>query len=128
MITFFDYCFYRIATTRYFQKVDPKMPWIWAFGWVSFCQTGNVLTLIDVYQIFTNSTYNYESWIWPIAIFISIINMFLLTEKKYNRLVEHYKEEKNKKIKGWGVFLYVLGSLFIYIYIGVKFFWVPVSG
>jgi hypothetical protein len=96
-LKFFDYCFYRFATTKYLQKRDPKTPYIWAFGWLSFCQLGNVLTIIDIYQIYTNTTYDAATLVWSIAIPISIINIFFITtEKKYQCLVEHYKEEKIK--------------------------------
>jgi accessory gene regulator protein AgrB len=115
-----------MATTRYLQKVDPKTPYIWAFGWISSCQLGNILTITGIYQIFTNTTLdNDKLLVWSIAIPLSIVNMFFMTtEKKYKWLVEHYKDEKNKKIKGWGVFLYVIGSMLAFGFTGTKLFWV----
>ncbi|MBR7014433.1 MAG: hypothetical protein IKI07_06190, partial [Prevotella sp.] len=38
---------------------------------------------------------------------------FLLTEKKYQELTEKYKNEKHKKMKGWGVFFYLVFSILI---------------
>ena len=111
-LKFFDYVFYRIATTKYYQKVDPKTPYIWAFGCVSFFQLGNILTIVDIYQIFTKVRFDNASLVWSISIPLSIINVFFITtEKKYKWMVEHYKNEKNKIIKGWGVFLYMIGSV-----------------
>ncbi|MDR1198829.1 MAG: hypothetical protein LBK94_07445 [Prevotellaceae bacterium] len=128
MIKFFDYCFYRIATTKYFQKVDPKTPYIWAFGWTQFCELLNILTFINIYHLFDNSRYDYEIVPILICIPLSIINVFiLLTKKKYNKSIAYYKDEKHKKLKGWGIFLYVIGSMLAFGYTGVKLFWVPVS-
>ena len=98
MKIFFEYCFYRIATTKYFKKVDSKTPWIWAFGWTSFCELLNIMTIINTYHIFNKSTYNFEFVFILICIPVYFINVFiLLTEKKYKRLLEYYKEENNKK-------------------------------
>lgn len=36
---------------------------------------------------------------------------YVYTEERYKRLEKKYKNEKNKKIKGWGVVLYVIISI-----------------
>jgi len=39
-------------------------------------------------------------------------------------MFEKYKNEKYKKLKGWGVFLYLISSVFLYFYTIAKLFWV----
>ena len=39
----------------------------------------------------------------------------LLTEKKYQELTEKYKNEKHKKLKGWGVFFYLVSSFVVWM-------------
>jgi hypothetical protein len=124
MYTFFEYCFYRIHFLYVHKKIasDPN---IYASGLVSGCQLFNVLTIINIFQIFTNSTYDgdIKFLIWSIALPIFLINYFiLLTEKKYIKLKEKYKEENNRKLKGWGVALYESLSILIYPCIRILFF------
>jgi hypothetical protein len=122
-LKFFDYVFYRLATTRYYQKVDPKTPYIWAFGLLSFFQLCNILTIVNIYQIFTHVIFDIKVLVWSIAIPLSIINIFFVTtKKKYEWAVEHYKNEKNKKIKGWGIFLYMFVSFVLFMSIRIIFF------
>ena len=107
------------------QKVDPKHPFIWASTWVTGAQLFNILTIINIYYIFTNSTYDgdIKLLVWSIVIPLCIINYFiLLTEKKYIKLKEKYKEENNRKLKGWGVALYESLSILIYPCIRILFF------
>jgi hypothetical protein len=121
MYRFFEYCFYRICFVYHKRKIDIH-PQIYSSGWVTGAQLFNILTIVDIYQIFTNTKYNATILVWSIVISLGIINSFiLLTEKKYIKLTEKYKEEKNKKIKGWGVFLYVSVSILIYPCIRIIF-------
>jgi hypothetical protein len=116
MYRFFEYCFYRIATVYIKRKID-KHPFVYACGWVTFGQLGNILTIFDIYQIFTNRILgNDKLLIWSIVLPLYIINtFFFMNEKKYKWMVEHYKEEKNRKIKGWAVFLYEIVSLLAFL-------------
>jgi hypothetical protein len=52
----------------------------------------------------------------PLYIIIYGINYFAtLTTNKYEKLVEKYKDEKHKTLKGWGILLYMVGSLALLI-------------
>ena len=128
MITFFDYCFYRISTSWYYRKIEPSTPYIWVCGQVTGCEVFNIMTLINVYHLINHSTYNFEIVFIPILIIVAMVNIFvLLTQKKYEFLIEHYKDEKHKKLKGWGVFLYVISSLFLFLFTEFKLNWIPAT-
>jgi len=108
-----------MTDSKFFKKLEKKDTHLLTSVWVTLLQLGNILTMIDIYQIYTNSTikYNYTVLVFSITIPLTIINtFFLLTEKKYKWMFEHYKEEKYKKLKGWGVFLYIIGSIFLFGY------------
>ena len=64
-----------------------------------------------------------------ICITLALVNaLFLLTRKKYEALKIRYKDEENKKIKGWGVILYIVLSLLFSMLAMAKLFWVPKTG
>ena len=53
---------------------------------------------------------------------ITFIGSFFSTEKLYSKLDEKYREESNKKLKGWLVFIFVIGgflSLFISFFVSI---------
>ena len=97
MIKFFDYCFYRIATTKYVRKVDPKYPWIMAFGWISLCQLSNILTVINIYHLCNNLTFEAKPMVITVGIPIYIINIFLLTKKNVKVWWNIIKKKKIKQ-------------------------------
>jgi hypothetical protein len=76
----------------------------------------NVLIFIQVFCFIVNVKFEIIFVIIPLYIILYGINYFiLLTEPKYNELAEKYKDEKHKKLKGWGVLLYLIGSLVVWL-------------
>lgn len=115
MYTFFEYCYYRIQSWYIVHKVD-RTPRVYSTHWVSVGQTSNVITLISFLFFYLNIKVEFLSIFFPIHIIHCWLNYsFLLTEKKYQELTEKYKNEKHKKIKGWGVFFYLIFSFVISI-------------
>ena len=119
MIKFFEYCFYRISA--FYDKKVYSPPFAYSITWVSFPQTCNIITVINLFCFIVKLKYDFHLIILLACYFIVIIttfviNGFLLTEKKYKELIKRYKNEKHKKIKGWGVFLYVICSMFLFVY------------
>jgi hypothetical protein len=108
------------------RKID-KAPQIYSTGWVTLGQLCNILLIIRILCFIFNLNLEYNSKISVgiISLLIYSINsFFLLTKKKYEKLAEKYKNEKHRKIKGWGVFLYLVGSVFLLVYTGLKPFYV----
>lgn len=115
----FDYIFYRIATSKFYQKLDSKTPYIWAFGALSFCQLCNVLTIIGIFQtIHGKNILSIPNLSMKIGIPLGVFNMlFVTTEKKYRWLIEKYKNEENRTLKGWFVISYVTISILTFLII-----------
>jgi len=126
MLRFFDYCFYRITYSKYYQRVDKKDPYIWAWGWISLCQTFNVLSIIIIYYLIIDTKFNFKLVCIPIYLTIYFLNIYcFLPIKKYKEMGKLEKNEKYRKLKGWGVILYILLSFAIFGFVMVKLFWVP---
>lgn len=116
MIAFFDYIFYRIADSKYYQFVDPKDAWIWGWGLLSTCEYLNACSVIMglIVLLKINITVN-TVLILCIALPIYLINLLKYNEKKYKMLKKIYKVEPKRKIKGIAVFSYIIGSIALYI-------------
>ena len=87
MIAFFDYIFYRIADSKYYQFVDPKDAWIWGWGLLSTCEYLNACSVIMglIVLLKINITVN-TVLILCIALPIYLINLLKYNEKKYKML------------------------------------------
>jgi hypothetical protein len=129
ILRFFDYCFYRCASSKFAQKLDKQeYTHIAPAVWITLCQQFNILTIIIIFHIITNTTHVIDDIIVfkplsiSILIFLALVNaLFLLTRKKYEALKIRYKDEKNKKIRGWGVILYIILSMTLGIIIILTF-------
>jgi len=129
ILKYFEYCFYKLTNSKLFQKADKKEPHLAPRAWVTLCQACNILAIIETYIIISNIKFDIKNfkytWI-PICITLYLANtFFFLTKNKYKELTIRYKDEKHKKLKGWGVFLYVLLSILMWGVVSIKLFWVP---
>jgi len=130
LLHFFEYCFYRCVSSKFNQKLDKEEYLdIAPSVWITLCQTCNITTLITIFYILVDTKFDFEIVIPSICIPLFLINtLFLLTRKKYEALKIRYKDEKNKKLRGWGVVSYIILSFSIWIIVSVKLFWVPKTG
>ena len=116
LLHFFEYCFYRYSSCKFSQKQDKEDPYLAPIAWVTFCQMCNILTIITIYYLIIETKFDFPSVCLTIAITLYLINsFFFLTKKKYEALKERYKDEKNRKRKGWGVALYIFLSFLIWL-------------
>jgi len=135
LLHFFEYCFYRCASSKFSRKFEKEedsdiAPCIWITG----CQTLNITTIMITFHIITSTVHVIDdkdflitAWISTFTILALINAFFLLTRKKYEALKIRYKDEKNKKLRGWGVVLYIVLSLSLGI-IAMFTFRVPLIG
>jgi nitrogen fixation/metabolism regulation signal transduction histidine kinase len=110
------------------QKLDKNAPHLAPFAWLTLCQSWNVIMLIMIYFIVIDKKFDFIVVYISIVILLFIVNNFLLTRKKYEALKIRYKDEKNKKLKGWGVGLYIILSFLLVMIVMGKLFWVPKTG
>lgn len=115
MKKFFYYCFYRIASgISFFSALNLfNISLAYADLWVSIGQTFNIFTLACIFCYCLHIKFEFVLVFFPILVTVVVLNSFLLTSDKYFELQKKYKDEKQKKLKGWGVFFYLVFSILI---------------
>lgn len=115
MLVFFDYVFYRITDSRYYQFVDSKDTWVWGWGLLSTCESINVCSVIMfILSMFNQIVPSPEILVLCIFLPIFIANLFRYNEKKYTMLKKKYVDCSDRKIKGIGVVSYIIGSMILF--------------
>jgi hypothetical protein len=108
MKTFLYYCFYRISKAYKF------------WDDVGFCIYGSFLTFFPLGSLFlsllalTGAELD-KGIIYTVVGIVSVASIAFIDGNRYKMLEKKYKEEKHRKLKGWLVFLYVVGSLMVYV-------------
>ena len=106
MVRFFDYLYYRIATSKYYQKTAQQYAYIYAYGIVSLLEGFNILIVIKLFTFFLNIEIRTPLILVFCCIPLVIINMCRYNEKKLAQLKEIYKEERNRKKNGYIIIIY----------------------
>lgn len=106
-MNFFDYCFYR-AARAYKKKEDDYV----MMGAVIMALTIASLILFIIIIIIKDINLNI---IYTVAFPVIGFSFLFFNEKRYLRLENSYdwENEKNRKLKGWLVALFLIGSLLI---------------
>lgn len=119
IINFLDYCFYRACC---FHKRHPFFFSNFAYGASTFLGVTHLFYIMSLSLIWSAVTGLECNAVYPIIIWILLCyyyDSYVYTEERYKRLVKKYKNEKNKRIKGWGVVLYVIISMSSFFIIGM---------
>jgi len=107
---FFYYCFYRISNA--YEKLEGSGSYLTGNVMVAGCFGFNILTLIHVFLSFTEKKLTTTEGATFIIV-LCVLNLFIMTEKKYNKLSDRWKNEKYKTLKGWLVAGYVTLSFIL---------------
>ena len=114
MYRFYEYCFYRIVSSKLYRKVAPHNTIEWSSVWVPACQCVNILSLLMLYGRLSQRSIPIGKLFLCIFIPLYIVNAIVLNESRYIFLQQKYQNEKNKKIKGCGVLAYMVLSWVLY--------------
>lgn len=115
MLTFFDYVFYRITDSKYYQFVDPKDTWVWGWGLLSTCECLNVCSVIMfIFSMFSKTIPSPKILVLIIFLPIFITNLFRYNEERYMMLKGKHIGDSNRKIKGICVVSYIIGSIILF--------------
>jgi len=121
VIDFMDYFFYRAYC---FYKRHPFIHSDYAFGAstaVGATHMWHILSLSILWGAFWDREIN---MVYPIILSFLLwfyYDYYIYTEEKYKLLAEKYKNEKNKKTKGWGIVIYIISSILMFFII--FYFW-----
>ena len=119
LINFCDYCFYRFC---YFYKRHPMMFSNFAYGASTAIGVTHGLHILSLSVIWSAISGCKVNFLYPTIISLGLMYYYddhVYTYERYKLLARKYKREKNKKIKGWGVFLYILLSMLTIPILGV---------
>lgn len=106
----FLYMYYRTARFyKYFGQWDPESVGMLVYlAFISFYINAVIIFLCRQFEM--ELSYEYLGWIQGV---FATIGMFLRTEKLYAKLDARYKDETNRTLKGWLVFMFVFGGLIV---------------
>ncbi len=113
LIGFCDYFFYRACC---FYKQHPIVYADFAFGAstaVGVTHLFHILSLCVLWSILAKCECNV---LYPVVTAILLMiyyDIHVYTVERYNRVAKKYKKEKHRKIKGWGVVIYIIISMLI---------------
>lgn len=114
MVRFFDYLYYRIATSSYYQKTAHQYAYIYAYGLVSLLEGFNILTIIKLFSIFLNIEIKTTVILIFCCIPLVIINTCRLNERRLAQLKETYKEETSRRKNGYIIIIYLLVTVVLF--------------
>ena len=125
MKTLFYYCYYRIAS--FYRSCYDGYYLNWGF-WILLDTFMCVAWAIaaPVFYILEIEYTNYHAiWVAMPFILLSFRTTFVISDeskmKKFKELEERYKNERHKKLKGWLIFLYSIGTLVLAVTMRIIF-------
>ena len=125
MKTLFYYCYYRIAQGyRFFQDSDYLNWGYWVLFSTFIFITWSIAVLI--FYLF-NMRYT-KTAVFLVALPLILVDFWITffvpkerKMKKFKELEERYKNERHKKLKGWLIFLYFIGTLVLAVTMRIIF-------
>lgn len=113
------YCYYRIA--KAYKVLDPKYYLEWGF-WIlsfSFSTIALSITTLILHSLWIELNDKIILLVFtPFLVVDAFFSLFINDEKKiewFNKTDERYKGERFKRLKGWLVFFYLIGTVVLYI-------------
>jgi len=107
---FFYYCFYRISKAYEWWESNPYMA---GNALVAIFFAFNILSVLSFLLVIIGNTLSNKIIIITI-ISCAVINLFIMTKKKYEQFCERWKDEKYKTFKGSIVILYIVATFLLF--------------
>ena len=107
----FYYCYYKFS--KFYEDWGEKDGHI-AGSIVLFIAIGGYILSIMafIFSLF-NKKFNLNIIAFTFVV-CGIISLFFIKKEKYKELEQRYKNEKHRKLKGWLMFLFFVGSLVLF--------------
>lgn len=118
-----DYCFYRAAAFYkewhdFFYPI-PSDEHLIAGAIIAYQPIGFILLSIIILLFPTFGLPINKTIFFIVSILIMIVCVFLADEDKFAQLEKKYEHEKYKKLKGWLIVVYFVGSLFLMVLMAI---------
>ena len=122
LIDFWDYCFYRLCNYYKRHTITNPYPVFDASTTIGVAHGFHIQCLSLFWGIITGRDVNLAYIIIFVICLMFYYDAHVYTEEKYKILARKYKGEKYKKIKGWGVFMYIILSILMFLILGILLF------
>lgn len=113
----FDYCYYRIAKAYRVLDEDDYMDWGYWVLFASFFWVAVAIALLIIHAFHIELTKKLIYIIGAPFFVLGLCTIFFVSDKKkeekFRKLEEKYKNERFSRLKGWLVFMYIIGTLLL---------------
>ena len=110
----YDYYFYKISKF-YKEKLKAHNPCYFANALFFSAINCIILSLISVFLITFDVKWK-SNWIYWISAIIILSGIFWGTDEgRYQNIIDNHKDEKHSNLKGWLVFLSIIGSFALWM-------------
>ena len=108
---FFDSLYFDLYSSSRKSNGAPEIP---VLGFISFCQTNNILTLLNIsfYTLDFNSNYQIHKYYLILQIILFMINHYYYENRKNGTLILK-NENKSLEIKSYLTYLYLIFSVLL---------------
>lgn len=73
-----------------------------------------ILTLISIVLMLVDVNWNMK-WMYIVSAIVIILGIFTTNKNKYKKLEDRYKNELHTTLKGWLIFLSLIGSFVLWM-------------
>ena len=108
---FFDSLYFDLYSSSRKSNGAPEIP---VLGFISFCQTNNILTLLNIsfYTLDFNSNYQIHKYYLILQIILFMVNLYYYDIRKNGNII--LKNENNSmEIKPYISYLYLISSILL---------------
>ncbi len=108
----YEYYYYRIS--KFYKNMGSKTPCTQASFLIFSAINLIVLSLISIVLMIVDVRWE-DNWVYLISIIVVLSGTFTANENKYKKLEDRYKNESHTTLKGWLIFLSLIGSLIVWM-------------
>ena len=108
----YEYYYYRIS--KFYKDMGSKTPCHDASALIFSAINLIILTLISIVLMLVDVNWNMK-WMYIVSAIVIILGIFTTNKNKYKKLEDRYKNELHTTLKGWLIFLSLIGSFVLWM-------------
>ncbi len=108
----YEYYYYRIS--KFYKDMGSKTPCHDASVVIFSAINLIILTLISIVLMLLNVNWNLK-WMYAVSAIVIYFGIFTTDENKYKKLEVRYKNELHATLKGWLIFLSLIGPFALWM-------------
>lgn len=108
----YEYYYYRIS--KFYKDMGSKAPCHQTSFLIFSAINLIVLSLVSVVLMIVDVRWE-DKWVYIISVIVIVSGTFTTNENKYKKLEDRYKNELHTTLKGWLIFLSLIGSTIVWM-------------